>query len=179
MDIAVVFADVRGSTSLGARMDPNAFAVLMNRFYQATTRVLLARGAVIDKMIGDEVMALFIPGLCGREYRALAAEACEALMRAVAYGSLEEPWLSLGVAAHAGPAFVGNVGGEGVTDFTALGDTVNMAAHLQQEAAVGEALLSEAVCEGLTGRFQQLERRVIRLQGRDEPVPVRVLRPGT
>ncbi|MCH8809356.1 MAG: hypothetical protein IH993_05920 [Proteobacteria bacterium] len=64
-----MFADVRGSTALGESMGASAFAMLLNRFYKAATKGLLAHDAMIDKMIGDEVMALFIPGFSGSEYR--------------------------------------------------------------------------------------------------------------
>jgi class 3 adenylate cyclase len=73
-------------------------------------------------------MALFIPGICGPYYHRRAAEAALVLMRAVGYESSRELWIPLGAAVHAGLSFVGNVGGETVSDFTALGDTVNTAA---------------------------------------------------
>ncbi len=66
VDIAVLFADVRGSTALGERLQPSAYATLLNRFYRAATEVLVRHDAIIDKLIGDEVMALFIPGSVGR-----------------------------------------------------------------------------------------------------------------
>lgn len=175
-DIAVLFADVRGSTRLGERLGPSGFAALMNRFYQAATNVLIAHDAIVDKMVGDEVMALFITGYCGSEYRRLATQAGEALLRAVGYGGTSEPWLPVGVSVHSGPAFVGNVGSGGVIDFTALGDTVNTAARLQSEAAGGEMVLSEAVYQAVADRYPDLEQRTLTLRGKDEPVVVRVLR---
>lgn len=175
MDIAVLFGDVRGSTGLGERLDPSGYAELMNRFYHAATQVLLAHDAVIDKMVGDEVMALFIPGYCGPRYRRAAVEAAEDLVRAVGYGGRDEPWLPVGVGVHAGTAFVGNVGGSGVVDFTALGDTVNTAARLQAEAAAGEVVLSETLYPEVAGRHPSLKERRLTLRGREEPLSVRVL----
>ena len=178
VDIAVLFADVRGSTGIAERLGASAFAALMNRFYRAATDVLVAHDAIIDKMVGDEVMALFIPGFCGPEYRRAAAQAGEALVRAMGYGGAGEPWLPLGVGVHAGIAFVGNVGGGGITDFTALGDTVNSAARLQGEAKGGEVVLSEAAYQAVAANYPDLERRELTLRGRDEPMAVRILRPG-
>jgi Adenylate and Guanylate cyclase catalytic domain len=66
IDIAILFADVRGSTQLGERLGPAEYASLLNRFYKAATETLIRYDAVIDKLIGDEVMALFIPGFCDR-----------------------------------------------------------------------------------------------------------------
>lgn len=178
VDIAVLFADVRGSTGLGERLGPSRYATLINRFYEAATQVLLAHDAMIDKMVGDEVMALFIPGYCGEHYRRRAVDAAEALVRAVGYGAAEEPWLPVGVGVHAGVAFVGNVGGSGVVDFTALGDTVNAAARLQAEAQAGEVILSETLYVQMVDRHPSLEARTLQLRGREEPLAVRVLRAG-
>src|SRR6201998_54495 len=75
VDVAVLFANVRGSTALAERAGAKDFAALLNRFYLAATRALLGYDAVIDKLIGDEVMAFFVPGISGAEYRRRAVEA--------------------------------------------------------------------------------------------------------
>jgi len=171
VDIAILFADVRGSTGLGERTDAANFAELMNRFYRAATRVLVAHDAVIDKLIGDEVMALFIRGIAGPDYRRRSVEAGAALLRAVGYSSDDGPWLPMGVGVYAGVAYVGNVGAEGVVDFTALGDAVNVAARLQAVARPGELIVGE----GIHDEFAQLpsrERRIVELRGHDVPVSV-------
>jgi adenylate cyclase len=174
VDIAVLFADVRGSTTIGEGVDPAAFAELLDRFYRAATGVLLRHDAVIDKLIGDEVMALFIPGISGPEYRRRAVDAALDVMRAVGYGSADGPWLGLGAGVNAGPAFVGNVGASGVVDFTALGDTVNVAARLQGAAAGGEVVVAAGVDERVAAGGT---RRVLELRGHDAPLPTVVLTP--
>jgi hypothetical protein len=63
----ILFADVRGSTALAEQLGPVAFAALLNRFYRTATDVLIRHGATIDKLIGDEVMAFFVPGFAGRQ----------------------------------------------------------------------------------------------------------------
>jgi adenylate cyclase len=178
VDVTVLFADVRGSTALGERLGARAFAELLNKFYKVATGVLVAHDATIDKMIGDEVMALFIPGFTGPEYRQRSVEAGVALLRAVGYGEEGEPLLPLGVAVHAGPAYVGVVGSEGVIDFTALGDTVNTAARLQGQAGPGELLISETVYESVADRYPDLAARSLALRGKEDSLAVRVLRPA-
>jgi adenylate cyclase len=170
IDIGVLFADVRGSTPLGERTSATAFAELLNRFYAATTTVLLRHDAVIDKLIGDELMAFFPPGLCGRDYRRHAVEAGLQILRAVGYGTPGGPWLAVGVGVNAGQAYVGNVGGEGITDFTALGDTVNVASRLQARAAAGELVVAEGVCEELSGLLAGAHRETVEIRGRNEPL---------
>jgi adenylate cyclase len=172
IDIGVLFADVRGSTALGERSSATTFAELLNRFYEAATAVLLRHDAVIDKLIGDELMAFFPPGLCGRDYRRHAVEAALEILRAVGYGTPQGPWLALGVGVNAGPAYVGNVGGEGVTDFTALGDTVNVASRLQAQADGGELVVAEGVCEDLPRLLEGARRETVEIRGRDEPLQV-------
>ena len=122
LDIAVVFADVRGSTTIGEQSSATAFAQRLNRFYATATDVLIRHDGLIDKLIGDEVMALFIPGISGPEYRRVAAVAALDLAEAIKD-------MPIGVAANAGIAFVGNVGSGTVVDFTALGDAVNLGAR--------------------------------------------------
>ena len=169
--VAVLFADVRGSTTLAEGTSPSEFAELLNRFYSTATDVLVRRDAIVDKMIGDEIMALFVPGFAGQDYLRQAGEAAADLLRAVGYGDASQPWLDVGVGVNAGVAYVGNVGGS-VMDFTALGDTVNVAARLQSQAASGELILAaevQAVCDDL---FPSGESRTLALKGREAPVTV-------
>lgn len=178
VDIAVLFADVRGSTGLAERIDPSAYAGLMNRFYNTATEVLVRHDAIIDKMVGDEVMALFIPGICGPAYKRRAVEAALALLAAVAGESREGMKLPIGAGVSSGIAYVGNVGGGGVVDFTALGDTVNTAARLASSAGAGEVLVSESVTAATAGDHAASEFRTLTLRGKETPVTVGVLRPG-
>jgi adenylate cyclase len=175
VDIAVLFADVRGSTALGERLPPAGVAARMNRLYAVATDTLIRHDAVIDKLIGDEVMAFFVRGVSGAEYRGRAVEAAVALLRAVGHGSEGGAWIELGAAVHAGTAYVGNVG-DAVVDFTALGDPVNVAARLQEHAAAGELLVGAGVADDLVAH---LPSRTLRLRGREEPVEARVLTVAT
>jgi adenylate cyclase len=171
VDVAVLFADVRGSTALGQLGAPTDFAGLLNRFYIAATQTLLRHDAVIDKLIGDEVMAFFVRGISGPEYRRRAVLAGIELLKAVGYGTDNGPWLELGVAVNAGVAYVGNVGGS-VIDFTALGNPVNVSARMQQHAAGGELVVAAGVADELTGTAP---RRVLNLRGHGQPINAFVL----
>jgi adenylate cyclase len=171
VDVAVLFADVRGSTALGHRGAATDFAGLLNRFYSTATRTLLRHDAVIDKLIGDEVMAFFVRGISGPHYRDRAVLAGIELLRALGYGSAEGPWLELGIAVNAGVAYVGNVGGS-VVDFTALGDPVNVAARMQHHAAGGELLVASGVADEIVATAP---RRALTLRGHPQPVDAFVL----
>ena len=171
VDVAVLFADVRGSTALGQRGAAADFAALLNRFYTVTTQTLLRHDAVIDKLIGDEVMAFFVRGISGPQYRDRAVLAGMELLKAVGYGSDEGPWLEVGLAVNAGVAYVGNVGGA-VVDFTALGDPVNVAARMQQHASGGELLVASGVADDL---MAETPRRTLNLRGHTRPIDAFVL----
>lgn len=161
---------------MGERLGPAQYASVVNHFYSAATEVLIGQDAIIDKLIGDEVMALFIPGICGPNFRRRAAEAALNLLEAVGYGGAREPWMPIGVAVNAGVTYVGNVGSEGVVDFTALGDTVNTASRLASSAGSGEILLSEEVYQALGGTHHETEHRSLSLRGKESAFSVRVLR---
>jgi adenylate cyclase len=171
VDIAVLFADVRRSTALAEHARADEFAAVLNRFYLAATRTLVRHDAVIDKLMGDEVMAFFVKGISGPEYRRQAVLAGVDLLRAVGYGTEDGPWLEIGCAINAGPAYVGNVG-EAVVDFTALGDAVNVAARMQQSAAAGELLVADGIDDELVAGAP---RRRLELRGREQPVDAFVL----
>jgi adenylate cyclase len=173
VDIAVLFADVRGSTALGESAPAGEYAELLNRFYAASTDVLLRHDGLIDKLIGDEAMALFIPGVAGPDYRRRAVEAAVDVLRAVGYGSPAGPWLQVGVGVNAGEAYVGNVG-SAVVDFTALGDPVNVAARLQSAAGGGQLVVATDVADDLARLLPGARADSVEVRGRDAPVAVLV-----
>ena len=142
MEIGVLFADVRGFTSLSETLPPAEVAELLNRFYACASRIL-GRAAVIDKLVGDEVMALYIPQLIGERWEDDLLRDARELLEAVGFGPRSQPWLRLGIGLDVGRAFVGNVGSGEVKDFTALGDVVNTASRLQSSAGAGQIVLSE------------------------------------
>jgi adenylate cyclase len=181
VEISMLFADVRGSTTLAEGIAPIEFSRLIDRFYRAVTDILVESDAWIEKMIGDEVTGLFIPGFAGSQHARLAVEAAQAILRATGHDRPEGAWIPVGVGVHTGTAFVGAVGKEGgMIDITALGDAVNTAARLAANAGPGEILVSEQAwnASGLGSGLgaEGAEVRQLQLKGRSEPVAVRVLR---
>lgn len=159
-------------------MSAAEFSQLMNRFYRVATDVLIKTDAFIDKLIGDEVMAVYVPIFAGRQHARLAVQAARELLHVTGHADREGPWLPVGVGVHTGPAFFGTVtGAEGTfSDFTALGDNVNVGARLSSRAAPGEALISDATYAAAGLDLGHLEQRQLELKGRSKPVSVRVLR---
>lgn len=172
IETVILFADIRGSTALAEQIGPTEYAAKLNRFYATATEVLVRHEATVDKLIGDEVMAFFLPGFAGPAFKRSAVEAGQALLRAFGYGSGQEPWLRAGIGIDAGTAFVGNVGGEDFLDFTALGDPVNVAARIQSEAKPGELLVGEAAFAAVAGRYPNCKSRLMDAKGKTEPLRV-------
>ena len=165
IDVGVVFADVRSSIALGERSTPTEFAGRLNQFYSTATEVLISHDAIIDKLIGDEVMALFLQGLAGPDYRRKAVQAGLDLA-----SRITDP--PIGVAVNAGIAFVGNVGSGTVMDFTALGDAINVGARLQSLAAPGQVVLAADLYRLVADEHPGARSETITVRGRDLPVEV-------
>jgi len=177
LEISMLFVDVRGSTSLAEQMTAGDFGQLMDRFYKVATDVLIRTDAIIDKLVGDQVIGLYLPIFTGPDHARPALLAARELLVSTGYGQEEAPWLPIGIGVHTGPVFVGTVSGseDSVTDITALGDNVNVAARLASLAAPGEALISEVAYAAGGAHLGDLERRQLNLKGRTEAVPARVL----
>jgi adenylate cyclase len=175
--LSLLFADVRGSTTLAEQMSTREFSRLINRFYSAASHVLIQSDAMVDRLLGDEAIGLFIPGFSGPEHPRRAVEAAQELLRLTGHRDSKGPWLPVGVGVHTGLAFVGVLGEkESAMDFTALGDNVNIAARLASEAGPGEILISDAAYSASNLNLGNLERRQMELKGKSEPIGVHVLR---
>jgi adenylate cyclase len=177
IEISMLFADVRGSTTIAETMSPARFTREMNRFFAVAMKILVRTDAWVDRLIGDEVVALYIPGFAGPGHAGKAVEAAKALLHATGQTDGNGPWMPIGVGVHTGLAYVGMVGSEGgISDVTAMGDAMNITARLTELAAPGEALISQAAFDAAKIENGSYERRRLELKGRSEPIDVRVLR---
>jgi adenylate cyclase len=177
--LTVLFADVRGSTTLAEGMSPTAFSDVINRFYNATTQVLYAASAMVEKLIGDEVTAVFAPGIAGEKHAAVAVQAARDILRVTGNVPGQQPWVPVGVGVHTGLAFMGSVGSDGATrEIAALGDNVNVGARLASLAKAGQVLVSDETAREAGLDTSGLEAQELQLKGRSEPVQAWVLGAG-
>jgi adenylate cyclase len=173
--MSLLFADVRGSTTLAEKETPSGFTALINRFFAAASKTLIDTDAYIDKMVGDEIIGLYLPFL-GSSHPSKALTAGHALLQAIGHGSDSGPWVPVGVGINTGTAYMGTVGSvEGRIDFTAMGDAVNVTARLASLAEAGEILVAESTW--LAAGSPPAEHRSVQVKGRAEPVSVYSIRP--
>ena len=176
VEMTFLFADVRGSTSIAESVTPTNFTATMNRFFGTANRVLVHSDAYVDKLVGDEVIGFYMPYLgSGNSRRAI--EAARALLIETGHRKPGGPWLPVGIGVNTGVAFVGSVGTpDGRTDFTAMGDVVNVTARLSSMADSGEILIGEAAWSEAGLDPEAAERRRLTVKGKAEPIDVFVLR---
>jgi adenylate cyclase len=176
--VTVLFADVRGFTRLAEHAPPEQVVQLLNRYFSAMTEVIFTHGGTLDKYIGDGLMALFGAPTATAQDATHAVAAAVAMQRQVGVLNAELrreglKEISVGVGLHTGVATVGYIGSERRTEYTAIGDTVNLAARLEQNAAGGQILLSEATAQ-MAGRtpYPLLPRPPLTVKNRMQPVQV-------
>jgi adenylate cyclase len=169
IELSFLFADVRGSTTLAEGIPAEEFSQLMARFYGTAAQVVDRRNGIVDKYVGDQVMALFIPAFAGGDHASDAIEAARELLQETGHSD-GEPWVPLGAGVHTGVAYVGSVGEGDAFDFTALGDPVNTAARMAASAGIGEILVSREAAQAAGLETAGLESRTLELRGRAETV---------
>lgn len=165
IELSFLFADVRRSSDIARQIGTMEFARLMQRFYRVATHTLLADDAIVEKFVGDEVVGFFMPLTAGEDHAAAAVRAAEHLLAATGHGDDDGPWLPLGAGVHTGTAFVGVVSSGPTSDFTALGDAINVAAHVAAHAGPGEILVTDAAAAASRIDLDGLERRTLSLKG--------------
>jgi adenylate cyclase len=176
IELSLLFADVRGSTTLAEGMNATEYGELINRFYKTSTEVLAKSDALIDKIIGDQASGMFVPGFAGEDHAHRAVEAGKQILELTGHSRTDDPWIPLGVGVHTGTAFVGALGGDNsVTDITVLGDVANTAARLSSSAGIGEILISKEAYQHAGYNSNDLEQRVLELKGKSKKTLVYVL----
>jgi class 3 adenylate cyclase len=175
-EISVMFADLRGFTSLAERRTPPELVALLNRYYGAAAAVVLEQGGTIDKFMGDAMMALFNAPAQQPDHALRACRAALAMQRAVAPLVAEAPDMPrFGIGVNSGEALVGNIGSEAIRNFTAIGDSVNLAARLQARAEGGQVLINASTYAQVRAQVEARPLGRIQVKGKEEAVEVFLL----
>ena len=161
VDIAVLFVDVRGFTTMSERLSPEEVVFILNQYLSMTSACVERYQGTLDKFIGDATMAFW--GAPIKDDEAIYHAACTALDIVKGAEELSEKLkkeineeIHVGVGVHYGPAVVGNMGSERRMDYTAIGDTVNTSARLEANAPGSTVYVSRVVADALKGRIEIL-----------------------
>ncbi|KAB2932698.1 MAG: response regulator [Leptonema illini] len=180
-DVSVLFSDIRGYTTMAESMDPQSIVSFLNEYFTSMTEVLLGYEALIDKYIGDAIMAVFGAPIGRPDHRDNAMQAAMEMQSVFELwrGNWEKnygisPHIGIGIAS--GPATLGNFGSFQKLSYTAIGDTVNTAARLESVAGPGEVAVNHNLYEGLDpavrDKFLFEEQPPVTLKGKSVPVRV-------
>jgi adenylate cyclase len=172
-DITVVFADLQGFTTLSEDTDPEDLLHLLNNYHTFMTKIIWQYGGTIDKFLGDGVMALYNTPIEQTDHIARAVKTVLHMQDELYWFWQDLPEkhrAKINYGIHTGKAVVGNVGSENLMNFTAVGDTVNVAARLQGVADEGQILVSTAVYEATQGFVFGRSRGELTVKGRKTPV---------
>jgi adenylate cyclase len=177
VELTMIFADVRDSTPLAESKGPSEFKEIIGRFYKETSKVLIERNAMVNRLMGDEVIALFVPRFVGKNHAQVALDAAKDLLRVTGHGGGNDPWVPVGIGIHTGTAYVGAVGAaDAVSEIAVLGSAANMCARLSSKAASGEILISADSVKSGNLDVEGLESSSLELKGVSQPVLVRVMK---
>lgn len=176
-EVAVLFVDIRGFTTMSESMDPADVVGVLNEYLGYVTECIFKHHGMLDKFIGDAAMAVFNAPIDQDDYiyEAVAtaydiAKGSEEISQKLfdKYGKT----VSYGVGVHWGEAVIGNIGSKTRMDYTAIGDTVNTSSRIEGQAKKGEILISSIVKEKLEGRIKVSEEMYLNLKGKAEPFKV-------
>jgi len=174
-EVTILFADIRSFSIISKNMEAEEVVLMLNEFFSIMTDIVFRNNGVLDKFVGDQIMAVF--GLAPSEnsgpYDAVKTsiemqDATEELMKVRSKKRKET--FGIGIGINTGNAIVGNVGSENRIDFTVIGDSVNIAARLEQVAKGGEIIIGEETYHQTQSHFHTQKKKEISVKNMAEPV---------
>lgn len=173
--ITVLFADLHGFTALSEKLQPEELVKILNGYLSLAAQTILQYEGTLDKFLGDGVMALFNAPLSQKDHAMRATRAALALQSEVAQFAEQLPEsqrLTFRMGLHTGDAIVGNIGTRDLMNYTAVGDTVNIAKRLQENADVNQILMSRTTFDRVCDAVVVQPKEFLTVKGRSMPVEV-------
>ena len=173
--ITVLFADIRGFTAFSEKEKPEKVVGLLNRYFSVMSEIIFAYGGTLDKYIGDGLMAIFgAPNATPEDAKNAVKTAITMQNRlATLNKELESEGLrriNIGIGLHTGEAVIGYIGSEQRSEYTAIGDTVNLASRLESNAQGGQILISEATAQASGNLFSLIPHKPLTVKNRLQAV---------
>jgi len=175
--VTVLFSDIRGFTSISEKLPPEKIVEILNEYFTRVTDVIFDNGGMLDKYLGDGVMAVFGAPISKGNDALNAVRAGIELQRLVLQLNVDSaarkwPELRVGVGINTGIVTAGNIGSPRRLDYTVIGDTVNVAARLMANAAGWQVLISESTAQALGPEFQIEPLAPLSVKGKSQPLSV-------
>lgn len=175
--LTALFSDIRGFTSMAENLTPQIVVQILNEYFADMTPIVFEYQGLLDKFMGDGLMALFGVPLPTEDAASNAVAAAIAMQRRMtmvnkdlrALGLSE---IAIGIGINTGDVTVGYIGSRERTDYTAIGDTVNLAARLEKQAAAGQIIISRFTVEAIGDKFPLRPCDQIKVKGKQEPVQI-------
>jgi adenylate cyclase len=172
-EISIVFADIRGYTAFSENVEPEQVVEMLNHYLNVAGGIIIGWEGTLDKFFGDGLMAIFNAPKQQADHVHRAAESALAIIQAAEeVNAIYGYELAYSVGVHVGEAVVGYIGTSYAVNYTAIGDTVNLAKRLQETAAPGQILVDEVVIQRLGAQVMSKALGEIKIRGRSQPAQV-------
>jgi len=175
--VTILFCDIRGFTPLAEGLSPEKVVQILNEYFSALTPIVFENRGLLDKYIGDGLMALFGVPIDEGDSAANAVHAAQAMQKRVVelnstFRERGIPEIHIGIGINTGNVTVGYIGSEQRTDYTAVGDAVNIAARLEHEARPDQIIASESAIEAIRDGITTRSCCELKVKGKKEPIRV-------
>jgi class 3 adenylate cyclase len=176
-EITVLFADLQGFTTFSEQRDPTEVVTMLNHYFGLAVPICLREGGTVAHFIGDALMVLFNAPIRQHDHAHAAARAALSVSDTIgAAADAHAGWPKVRIGVNSGPALIGNIGGEDVRSFTAIGDTVNLASRLESLAPAGQVVIGERTRALLGDDVAVRSLGTVAVKGKHAPVEAFLLR---
>lgn len=178
-EVTVLFADIRGFTSISETLEPEEVSSILNQYFSAMTPIILNNGGMLDKFMGDALMAIFGAPVESPDHARKAVKCAVEMLEKVKV--LQKKWLNegrpyieIGIGINTGVGFVGNIGSEDRLEYTVIGDTVNLANRLESFNKIYKTklLISQSTYEKVKDDADVIRITSVQIKGKTEPVDI-------
>mgnify|MGYP000494617719 CR=1 FL=1 len=168
-DVTVLFADIRGFTSMSEKIEPNEVVNLLNKYFTEMIDIIFKYNGTLDKIVGDELMVVFGAPIEIENAPDLAIQtAMEMQKQLIKFNKTSNQPIEIGIGINSGNVISGNIGSEIRSDYTVIGDNVNLAARLCSFARARKIIISENTFNKLKNNFQLEKLAPFSVKGKEK-----------